>query len=89
VPGAQQCLLGQSMASASCQLACTMANGRAQSYIELVRMARQDKDAACIKNPTGQECQSAESTYDMRLNEYRAFLGGVPIGCTLPDPISI
>ena len=28
-----------------------------------------------MKNPTGQECQSAEVTYDMRLNEYRAFLG--------------
>jgi hypothetical protein len=77
------------MASASCQLACTTATGGAQSYIELLRMARQDKDAACMKNPTGQECQSAEVTYDMRLNEYRAFLGGVPIGCALPDPISI
>src|SRR5438067_3041499 len=89
VAGAQQCLAGQSVASASCQLACTMATAGAQGYIELLRMARQDKDAACMKNPMGQECQSAEASYDMRLNEYRAVLGGVPIGCTLPDPISI
>jgi hypothetical protein len=52
-------------------------------------MARQDKDHACTQNPTGDECRSEEITYDMRLNEYRNYLGGVPTGCTLPDPISI
>jgi hypothetical protein len=52
-------------------------------------MARQDKDSACLKNPTGQECQQAESTYEIRVNEYRNYLGGVPATCALPDPISI
>jgi hypothetical protein len=87
--GAQQCLPGQSIASPSCQTACAMATGGAQNYIQLLRMARQDKDDACLKNQTGQECQIAESTYGMRLLEYRNFLGSVPAGCTLPDPISI
>jgi len=89
LPGVQQCLPGQSMASASCQATCATATGGAQNLIQILRMARQDMDEACTKNPTGQECQSADSTYQMRLNEYRNFLGGVPTGCTLPDPISI
>jgi len=52
-------------------------------------MARQDKDSACLKNPTGDECQSAEATYQMRMLEYRNYLGGVATQCSLPDPISI
>jgi hypothetical protein len=70
-----------------------MVTAEGQSYIAFLRMARQDKDQACTPDPTGQECQQAESTYDMRLLEYRSFLGsldaGVPATCALPDPISI
>ena len=73
----------------ACQPDCISSTAGAQNYILLLRMARQDKNQACTKNPTGQECQDAESIYDIRLNEYRNFLGGVPVGCTLPDPISI
>ena len=87
--GAQQCLPGQAGTSASCQTDCTIATAEAQNYIELLRMARQDKDQACTRNPTQQECQQAESTYNIRLNEYRTFLAGVSTTCTLPDPISI
>ena len=86
--GAQQCLPGQTSGIA-CQTACATATGGAQGYIDLLRMARQDKDSACIQDPTGDECRSAETTYDMRINEYRAYLATVPTGCVLPDPISI
>jgi len=72
-----------------CQTECTIATAGAQNYIQILRMARQNKDHACSQNPTGDECRSAGISYDMRLNEYRNYLGGVPTGCTLPDPISI
>jgi hypothetical protein len=87
--GAQQCLPGQIGAGPSCQTNCTIATAGAQNYIELLRMARQEKDQACTRNPTQQECQQAESTYNIRLNEYRTFLAGVSTTCALPDPISI
>jgi len=87
--GAQQCLPGQTSVGVACQTACATATGGAQGYIDLLRMARQDKDSACIQDPTGDECRSAETTYDMRINEYRAYLATVPTGCVLPDPISI
>ena len=87
--GAQGCLPGQTGAGPSCQMDCTIATARAQNYIELLRMARQAKDQACTRNSTQQECQQAESTYNIRLNEYRTFLAGVSTTCTLPDPISI
>lgn len=87
--GAQQCLPGQTLSGTSCQTNCTIVTAGAQNYIELLRMARQDEDQACTRNPTGQECQQAESTYNTRLNEYRMFLAGAPTTCALPDPISI
>lgn len=87
--GVQQCVPGQIGAGASCQENCTIATAGAQSYIEFLRMARQDKDQACTANPNQQQCQEAESTYNIRLNEYRTFLAGVSTACTLPDPISI
>ena len=87
--GAQPCLPGQTGARPSCQMDCTIATAGAQNYIELLRMARQAKDQACTRNSTQQECQQAESTYNIRLNEYRTFLAGVSTTCTLPDPISI
>jgi hypothetical protein len=87
--GAQRCLPGQTGAGPSCQMDCTIATAGAQNYIERLRMARQAKDQACTWNSTQQECQQAESTYNIRLNEYRAFLAGVSTTCTLPDPISI
>ena len=89
IGAAQQCLPGQSIASPSCQLACSVASGGAQNYILLLRNARQDKDQACMKDPTGTECQEAQSSYDLRLNEYRNFIAGAPTQCGLPDPISI
>jgi len=87
--GVQQCLPGQTGAGPFCQTDCTIATAGAQSYVELLRMARLEKDQACTPDPTQLECQQAESTYNIRLNEYRAFLAGVSTTCTLPDPISI
>ena len=87
--GALRCLPGQTGAGPSCQMDCTIATAGAQNYIELLRMARQAKDQACTRNSTQQECQQAESMYNIRLNEYRTFLAGVSTTCTLPDPISI
>jgi hypothetical protein len=54
-------------------------------------MSRQQKDEACLKNPTSRECSQAEADYAMSMSEYRNYLGSVPIGCysTLPDPITI
>lgn len=88
-PSAQQCLPGQSNLGSFCQTACAIATSGSQNYIQVLRMARQDKDRACTQNPTGDECRSAGTTYDMRLSEYRTYRGGVPMGCALPDPISI
>jgi len=86
---AQQCLPGETNTGGSCQADCNSETAGAQSYIQRLRMARQDKDSACLKNPTGDECQSAEATYQMRMLEYRNYLGGVATQCSLPDPISI
>jgi hypothetical protein len=89
--GARPCTGGQNMTGASCQTDCTIATGSAQNVIAELRSARQQKDEACLQNPTGKECQAAEASYDLTLNEYRNFLGGVPIECrtVLPDPIAI
>src|SRR5215472_16399974 len=86
--GGQRCLPGQTGNGPSCQTDCTIATAGAQSYIELLRIARQAKEEACTRNSTQQGCQQAESTYNIRLNEYRTFLAGVSTTCTLPDPIS-
>jgi len=86
---AQQCAPGQTMAGTTCQPDCTFLSAGAQGYIELLRIARQDKDQACLQNPTSDECRSEEATYNIRLNEYRGALAGVPAECGLPDPISI
>jgi hypothetical protein len=90
VMGAQQCGPGQTRVGASCQ-DCTIATAGTQNIIVRLRSARQDRDSACAQNPTGNECQSAETTYNMTLNEYRNVLGGVPIECqtSLPDPSAI
>jgi hypothetical protein len=54
-------------------------------------MARQQKDDACVKDQMSSECSQAELDYNMRISEYRGYLGTVPIGCqsTLPDPSAI
>jgi hypothetical protein len=93
IVGAQQCLPGQNRVGASCQpqADCTIATASAQNVIVELRSARLQKDDVCLRNPTGQECQEAEAHYNLMLNEYRNFLGGVPTECrtTLPDPIAI
>jgi len=88
--GAQPCTPGQ-MGSASCQAQCITATTAAQGYIDLLRMARQQKDDACLKDPMSKECSEAELDYNTRISEYRGYLGVVPIGCqsTLPDPSAI
>jgi hypothetical protein len=88
--GAQQCLPGQSRVGFSCQ-DCITSTASAQNVIVELRSARQRKDEVCLQNPTGRECQEAEAHYNLTLNEYRNFLGGVPSECrtALPDPIAI
>ena len=94
----QPCPAGQLWDGAQCAVLgaqrsqdCTIAIGGAQNVIVELRSARQEKDDACLRNPTGRECQEAEAHYDLMLNEYRNFLGGVPAECqtALPDPIAI
>jgi chemotaxis protein histidine kinase CheA len=89
--GAQSCLPGQSGLDGSCHVDCTSAIGGAQNWIMELRSARQNKDQACMKDPTSRECSQAESDYDMSLTEYQSYLAGVPIRCQsmLPSPIAI
>jgi hypothetical protein len=89
--GAQQCLPGQSRIGTSCQADCAIPSASAQNVIVQLRSARLRKNDICLQNPTGKECQEAETHYDLMLNEYRNFLGGVPTECrtALPDPIAI
>jgi hypothetical protein len=86
----QPCTPGQ-IGSASCQAQCITAFSGAQGYIELLRNARQEKDDACLKDQMSKECSEAELDYDMKMSEYRNYLGSVPIACplTLPDPSAI
>jgi hypothetical protein len=88
--GVQPCTPGQ-IGSASCQAQCITAFSGAQGYIELLRNARQEKDDACLKDQMSKECSEAELDYDMKMSEYRNYLGSVPIACplTLPDPSAI
>jgi len=90
VMGGKQCLPGQTGAGANCQ-DCTIATAGTQNIIVRLRSARQNRDSACLQNPTGKECQAAETNYNMTLSEYRNVLGGVPIECqrSLPDPMAI
>ena len=89
--GALQCLPGQNAAGSSCQPDCAIATTSAQGVIMRLRLARQRKDEACRQDPTSQDCHMAEAGYDLVLNEYRAFLGSVPLECTsgLMDPSAI
>ena len=89
IPLSSPCLAGQTRVGASCQADCALATAGAQNYVSILRMARQNKDSACRKDPTGDECRSADATYQMRLAEYRNFLVGVPVQCALQDPSSI
>ena len=75
----------------ACRTDCTTAHARSQDVIMRLRNARIEKDDACRQDPTGLPCQRAEAGYSSMLNEYRNFLGSVPIECrtTMPDPISI
>jgi len=85
----QQCLPGQTLVGAACQVDCTFPTAGAQNLIMELRSARQKKDEACREDPSSQECQIADSHYNIMLTEYRTFLAGVPAQCGLPDPISI
>ena len=89
--GAQQCLPGQSRVGTSCQADCAIPTTSAQNIIVELRSARLNKNDICLQNPTGKECQEAEAHYNLVLNEYQNFLGGVPAECrtALPDPIAI
>src|SRR6267143_2494464 len=91
IVGAQQCLPGQSRVGTSCQADCAIPTAGAQNVIVQLRSARLRKNDICLQNPTGKECQEAEAHYDLMLNEYRNFLGGVPTECrtSLPHPIAI
>jgi hypothetical protein len=75
----------------TCRADCTTDSARAQDVIMRLRTARIEKDDACRQDPYGLPCQQAEASYSSLLNEYRNFLGSVPIECrtTIPDPISI
>jgi hypothetical protein len=75
----------------ACRADCTSEHARSRDVIMRLRNARIEKDDACRQDPTGLLCQRAEAYYSSLLNEYRNFLGGVPIECraTMPDPISI
>jgi hypothetical protein len=87
------CPAGQRRVGAgdTCRADCTTENARAQDVIMRLRNARIEKDDACRQDPYGMRCQGAEASYSSLLNEYRNFLGGVPVECrtTIPDPISI
>jgi hypothetical protein len=91
IVGAQQCLPGQSRVGTSCQADCAISTAGAENVIVQLRSARLHKNDVCMQNPAGTECQEAEAYYDLMLNEYRNFLGGVPMECqtALPDPIAI
>jgi hypothetical protein len=89
MPATPPCMPNETMVGGSCQPNCTIPTAGAQNLIMELRSARQKKDDVCRQNPNTLECLQAESSYDLSLNEYRNFLGGVPSGCTLPDPISI
>ena len=88
---AAQCHAGQVWNGASCQADCTTATGSSGNLTLGVRSARQRRDDVCRQNPQSQECQEAESSYNLELERYRSFLAGVPANCrtTLPDPISL
>jgi hypothetical protein len=89
IVAAQPCTPG--LGSGSCQAQCITAFAAGQGYIDLLRNARQQKDDACVKDQMSTECSQAELDYNMRISEYRGYLGSVPIGCqsTLPDPTAI
>jgi DNA polymerase III gamma/tau subunit len=88
IAGAQPCTPGQ-IGSASCQAQCATATAGAQNFIVELRSAHQKRDEACFKDPTSRECIQADGDYNIRMSVYRNYLGSVPIGCQLPDPITI
>jgi hypothetical protein len=88
IVGAQPCMPGQ-IGAGSCQVQCATAAAGAQNFIVELRSAHQKRDEACYKDPTSRECIQADGDYNIRMSVYRNYLGSVPIGCQLPDPITI
>ena len=87
----ETCPIGQIREGATCRTDCTSQTSGAPHWITMLRNARQDRDQACRQSPTSQECREAEAAYNLRLHEYRSFLGGLPVECRagLPDPAGV
>jgi len=87
----ETCPAGQIREGTMCRADCTTHTAGAQHWIMMLRNARQERDDVCRQNPTSRECQEAEAAYDLRIHEYRSFLGGMPTECRtgLPDPAGV
>lgn len=55
------------------------------------RSILRDMEAACAKNPYGQECIRQKQSHEGAVQRYRMLLNEAPLRCrtALPDPISL
>jgi len=88
-----QCRPGESWNGVECvnPTQCATFGARANLLTAEARGISADMQAACFKDPYGQECIRLTQSHDGAVQRYRMLLNEAPVGCRtmLPDPLSL
>jgi hypothetical protein len=88
-----QCRPGESWNGVECvnPSQCATFGARADLLTAEARGISADMQAACLKDPQGQECISLTQSHDGAVQRYRMLLNEAPVSCRtmLPDPLSL
>ncbi len=70
---------------------CATFSSRAGLLAEEARSIRRDMEAACSKDPYGQECMRLTQSHDGAVLRYEMLLNEAPVSCRtmLPDPLTL
>jgi hypothetical protein len=70
---------------------CAMFSSRANLLAVEARSIHRDMDAACNKDPYGQECMRLTQSHDGAVQRYEMLMNEAPLSCRamLPDPLSL
>jgi len=90
----QQCQPGEMWNGAMCQTdmaQCATFSSRGELLTTEARGIRPEMEAACRKDPFGQECRELQQRHEGAVLRYRMLLNEAPAACrtTLADPISL
>jgi hypothetical protein len=70
---------------------CASYSSRAELQASEARAVRNQMEAACSQDPTGQDCMRLRQSHDGAVQRYRMLMNEAPLRCrtALPDPISL